>query len=106
MQDLAMSTDTPARPAEGGVRTALTVMAILSVVALAVVLRLADPLSSPVVPAEDPYTHMALVREHLRTGELDPMNTHETLYPPGLHGFLAVAVVLTGADLYDLTLYG
>lgn len=88
------------------VRATVAAVAIAAAVALGLVLRLADPLSSDVVPAEDPYTHMALVREHLRTGELDPLNEHETVYPPGLHGFMAAAVVLTGADLYDLTLYG
>lgn len=87
-------------------RIVLAVVALGMVVALGLVLRLADPLSSPVVPAEDPYTHMALVRDHLRTGELEPLNSYETVYPPGLHGFLAAIAVFTGADLYDLTLYG
>lgn len=73
---------------------------------LGVFLRLADPLSSPVVPAEDPYTHMALVREHLRTGELNPLNTGETVYPPGLHAVLAAAWVYTGSDLYGIVLLG
>ncbi len=89
--------------------TALTVVAVVAVsltIALGAVLRLSDPLSSPVVPAEDPYTHMALVREHLRTGELSPLNTESQLYPPGLHAFLAAAWVYTGTDLYDLVLYG
>lgn len=66
------------------------------------VLRLEDPLSSPVIPAEDPYTHMALVREHLRDGTLDPLNEPGTLYPPGMHALLAAVVVYTGADLYDV----
>jgi hypothetical protein len=88
------------------VRIAVAVTAIALAVAVGAVLRLAEPLASPVVPAEDPYTHMALVREHLRTGDLDPLNPKETVYPPGLHGFMAAAVVFTGADLYDLTLFG
>jgi hypothetical protein len=81
-------------------------LAIAAAIALGVVLRLADPLSSSVVPAEDPYTHMALVREHLRTGQLDGLWAHQDLYPPGLHGFLAAAWVYTGFDLYSITLYG
>lgn len=81
-------------------------LAVVAVLALGTVLRLADPLSSPVMAAEDPYTHMALVREHLRTGSLDALNPHEVVYPPGLHAFLAAAWVYTGADLYSLMLYG
>ncbi|MHB1261121.1 MAG: hypothetical protein ACYC2H_05335 [Thermoplasmatota archaeon] len=80
--------------------------ALLAAVAIGAVLRLSDAMANPVVPAEDPYTHMALVREHLRTGALDPLNARETVYPPGLHGFMAAAAVFTGADLYDLTLFG
>lgn len=68
--------------------------------------RLAEPLSSPVVPAEDPYTHMALVKEHLRDGSVEPIYEGGGLYPPGLHGFLAATWVYSGADLYDIFLYG
>jgi len=85
---------------------AVAICAIGLAVVVGVVLRLSDPLSSPVIPAEDPYTHMALVREHLRTGTLDPLNTHETVYPPGLHAFLAAAWTYTGSDLYGLVLIG
>ncbi len=84
----------------------VAVGAIGVAILLGVFLRLADPLSSPVVPAEDPYTHMALVREHLRTGELNPLNTGETVYPPGLHALLAAAWVYTGSDLYGIVLMG
>jgi hypothetical protein len=80
--------------------------AILAAIALGVSLRLEDPLSSPVIPAEDPYNHMALVREHIRTGSLDPLNADATLYPPGLHGFLAAVWVFTGVELYDLIRFG
>jgi hypothetical protein len=81
-------------------------VAVAAAIALGVVLRLADPLSNPVIPAEDPYTHMALVREHLRSGDLNPLNPHETLYPPGLHAFLAAAWVFSGADLYQIIRLG
>lgn len=80
--------------------------AVALAVALGAVLRVADPLSSSVIPAEDPYNHMALVREHLRNGELEPLNPGQTLYPPGLHAFIASAWVYTGADLYDLMRFG
>ncbi|HEV8358993.1 MAG TPA: hypothetical protein VGR28_00915, partial [Candidatus Thermoplasmatota archaeon] len=75
---------------------------MLAVVALAIVLRAADPLSNPVMAAEDPYAHMALVREHLRDGRLDPALGAAELYPPGLHAVLAVLWVYGGGDLYDL----
>jgi hypothetical protein len=84
----------------------LATLAIASAVAVGFVLRLADPLSSPVIPAEDPYTHMALVREHLRTGSLDPLYPNSGLYPPGLHAFLAAAWAYSGVDLYQVVLLG
>lgn len=80
----------------------LALVALTATLAVGVLLRLADPLSSSVVPAEDPYTHMALVRGHLRDGSLDPLFEGGTLYPPGLHAVLAAAWVYTGSDLYDL----
>lgn len=81
---------------------ALAVLGVALAVALGTVLRLVDPLSSPVIPAEDPYTHMALVREHLRDGNLDPLNEPGALYPPGLHSFLAAVWVYTGLDLPEI----
>lgn len=83
---------------------AIAALAVLAAGAVVVglVLRLEDPLSSPVIPAEDPYTHMALVNEHLRDGTMDPLNEPGTLYPPGMHALLAAVVVYTGADLYDV----
>ncbi|HEX2065558.1 MAG TPA: hypothetical protein VHI93_01980 [Candidatus Thermoplasmatota archaeon] len=84
----------------------LAVVATMAAVAVGFVLRLADPLSSPVIPAEDPYTHMALVREHLRTGTLDPLYKGGGLYPPGLHAFLATVWSFSGIDLYDIVLLG
>src|SRR5688572_26440747 len=71
------------------------IAAIAAILALGVVLRLVDPLSSPVIPAEDPYTHMAIVREDLRTGELQPLTEGADLYPPGLHAFLAAVLVFS-----------
>ncbi|HUR61785.1 MAG TPA: hypothetical protein VM286_05410 [Candidatus Thermoplasmatota archaeon] len=84
----------------------LAVLAIAAAVGLGFVLRLADPLANPVIPAEDPFTHMALVKEHLRTGTLDPLYAQGGLYPPGLHAFMAVAWSYSGIDLEQIVLMG
>src|SRR5688572_12920377 len=80
--------------------------AVLCAVAVGVSLRLKDPLSTPVIPAEDPYTHMALVREHMQDGTLDPLYEPGGMYPPGLHAVLAAAWAYTGADLYQIVRLG
>ncbi len=87
-------------------RVTLAVVALLATIVLGIGLRLVDPLSSPVIPGEDPYTHMAIVREHLRTGELEPLAAGAGLYPPGLHSFVAAVWVFTGADLYEIIRLG
>ncbi len=84
------------------VATAVMLVALVATVVLGLVLRLQDPLSSPAVPAEDPYTHMALTRSHLADGNIEPLYTTGTTYPPGLHSVLAATWVYTGADLYDI----
>jgi len=84
----------------------LAVAAIAATVTLGTLLRFVDPLSSPVIGAEDPYTHMAIVREHLRTGDLGPLTPEGDVYPPGLHSFLAAVWVFTGADLYEAVRLG
>lgn len=76
--------------------------AVLAAVALGIILRLVDPLSTPVIPAEDPYTHMVLVKEHLRLGVLESLNAGGGLYPPGMHAFLGALWVFSGIDLYQL----
>ena len=78
-------------------------VAVVAAVGYGLSVRLEDPLSTSVVPAEDPYTHMALIREHLRDGTLDPLNADGVLYPPGMHALLAAIMVYTGQDVYDLT---
>jgi hypothetical protein len=85
-----------------GAANVIGAVAVALTVAIGVLLRLEDPLSSTVVPAEDPYTHMVLVKEHLRTGTLDPLNPPGGLYPPGMHAYLAVLWSFTGASLYEL----
>ncbi|MBW3582097.1 MAG: hypothetical protein KY455_03265 [Euryarchaeota archaeon] len=86
--------------------TFVGVVAVVAAIGLGTMLRLADPLSSPVIPAEDPYTHMAYVREHVHDGNLDPLNEGGNLYPPGLHAFLAATWIYTGADLADIVRFG
>ncbi|MHB1262097.1 MAG: hypothetical protein ACYC2H_10330 [Thermoplasmatota archaeon] len=84
-------------------RAAALILALALAVGYGLSVRLEDPLSTPVVPAEDPYTHMALVREHLRDGSLDPLNPDGHLYPPGMHAMMAAILAYTGADLYEFT---
>lgn len=81
----------------------LVALAVTAAAAWAIGLRLVDPLSTRTIPAEDPYTHLALTREHLRDGSFEGLNGPEdTLYPPGLHAVLAVYAVHSGADLPTL----
>lgn len=68
--------------------------------------RFQEPASTHVIPAEDPYTHMALVRNHLADGNLDPLVQSGALYPPGMHAVIAAAHAFTGIDLHALFLYG
>lgn len=84
-----------------GAANVLGAVAVVLAVALGFLLRLEDPLSSPVVPAEDPYTHMVLVKEHLADGVLNPLDPDGQLYPPGMHAFLAALISFTGAELYE-----
>lgn len=84
----------------------LPLLGVLAAVAIGVELRLRDPLSGPVLAAEDPYNHMALVREHVRDGTLDPLNTGSRLYPPGMHAYVAAVWAYTGLDLHELMRFG
>jgi hypothetical protein len=77
-------------------------VAVALAIALGALLRLSDPLSTPVLPAEDPFTHMVLIKEHLLTGTLDPLNPPGGLYPPGMHALVAALWTFTGVDLYQL----
>lgn len=88
------------------IAVALAAAGVLAALAIGLTLRLDDPASNPVMAAEDPYTHMSLVREHLRDGRLEPQNPQGALYPPGLHGFLAAWWAYSGAELYDLMRFG
>lgn len=83
-------------------RYLLWTLSLAAAIGIGVLARLEDPLSTWVIPAEDPYTHMALVRDHLADGNLDPLHQGGRLYPPGMHAFVAAAWAFTGADLYTL----
>lgn len=87
-------------------RTAALIALIVGAVAFSVMARLEDPASSSVIPAEDPYTHMGLVRGHLADGEIEPLVDGGTVYPPGMHAVLAAVHAFTGLDLYTIFLYG
>ncbi len=86
--------------------TILGILAIFVTIVVGVALRLIDPLSTPVIPAEDPYTHMALIREHIRTGTLSPLDSESALYPPGMHALLGAIWAYTGMSLVDLIRFG
>jgi hypothetical protein len=85
-----------------GIAVALAFVAVAAALVVGWQLRMRDPSSSEVLPAEDPFMHMALVREHVRDGHLDPLNPGARLYPPGMHAYLAAAWVYTGTDLYEV----
>jgi hypothetical protein len=91
-----------ARPSNEVLVSVAALSALAGVLALATWLRLLDPLANPVMAAEDPYTHMSIVREHLRDGVLDPQNAQGALYPPGLHALVATLWVASGVELYQL----
>lgn len=82
------------------------VVLLLATVALGVLVRWEEPASTSVIPAEDPYTHMALVRSHLADGDIEPLVESGSLYPPGMHAVLAAAHAFTGAELEDLFRFG
>ena len=83
--------------------TGLLALALLAViVAYGVYLRLQDPLSDPVMGAEDPYSHVVFTKESLEKGAFgDSFHLGTEMYPPGLHAFLGVLVSLSGVDFYQ-----
>jgi hypothetical protein len=83
----------------------VAVAAIGGAIVFGTQLRADDPLSSPVMAAEDPFTHMQLVRSHIRDGDVTP-DKGQANYPPGLHSFLGAWWVFTGAPLYDIMRLG
>jgi hypothetical protein len=99
----SLSPGPSAGPRAGSV---LAGLAVAAAAVAALLMRLQDPASSLALPAEDPYTHLAIVKEALREGAFHPFNSGGGLYPPGLHALLATTAVYTGVGLYDLFRYG
>lgn len=81
----------------------MTALVVGGAFLLAVHYRLADPLSRPLIGAEDPYTHMVILKEMAAQGFIAP-STHLNypLYPPGLHALTLVLWTMSGASLYDV----
>jgi hypothetical protein len=90
------------RRTDASAGTVLAVALLMVILATGVWLRLEDPLSSDAMGAEDPYTHVVFVKEHLRRGYFDDVPVLGTsLYPPGLHAFTGIFAPLAGVDLYE-----
>ncbi|MGQ0535376.1 MAG: hypothetical protein ACT4PT_04820 [Methanobacteriota archaeon] len=82
--------------------TLLVCAALVAAIVVGIRLRLEDPLSATGLPAENPYTHLVLVRDHVADGSIDPLHARGALYPPGMHAVLAAAWISTGADLVSV----
>lgn len=75
---------------------------LASTLVLGVALRLADPLSTRALGAEDPYTHVVFTKEWLDQGYFaDSFHLGTSMYPPGMHAFVGAFAPLAGVDLYD-----
>ncbi len=73
---------------------------LLGIVVLGCALRLHDPLSTPVIGAEDPYTHLVLTKEALARGWFGGSQwLGGTGYPPGLHALGGVLAADSGTPL-------
>lgn len=83
---------------------ALVVAGLLVVLGLALVERWQEPASSPVIGAEDPYTHMVFVREHVAHGGFAAASDRigVGLYPPGMHALVGILWQDSGVDIYQL----
>lgn len=77
-------------------------LALAGIVLLGLLVRLVEPLSNPVLPAEDPFTHMVRLKSHLQAGAFEARTPTGNVYPPGMHALLAAVWAFTGGDLYTL----
>ncbi|HWG89608.1 MAG TPA: hypothetical protein VNZ52_02045 [Candidatus Thermoplasmatota archaeon] len=92
------------RPRRFTATHAVALVLLVGISIYAGMVRTVDPASTPVVGAEDPYTHMVFVKEHLDRGYFDDSFWIGTgLYPPGMHAWVAAVVATTGVDLYEFT---
>lgn len=75
---------------------------LLGILVLAGALRLQEPLKSPALAAEDPYTHVVFAKEIMERGAFgDSRQLGTTMYPPGLHALMVVLGPLTGFGVYE-----
>lgn len=82
--------------------TLLVLVFLAGIVAVGTYLRAEDPLSSPVIGAEDPYTHIVFIKESLVNGAFgDSFYLGTEMYPPGIHAFGGALAPLAGISLYD-----
>lgn len=80
----------------------LALAALAVIVAVGVHLRLQDPLSTRIIGAEDPYSHVVFTKESLEKGAFgDSFHLGTTMYPPGLHALLGPLVTLSGIDFHE-----
>ena len=76
-----------------------TLPLLVPVLAAALYVRLSDPLSSPVIAAEDPYTHIVFVKEWLANGRFgDSVALGVGMYPPGFHALVGALAAGAGID--------
>lgn len=90
---------------EGPSSTAMMVLtgtALVAIVAVGVSMRSVEPLSSPSLGAEDPFTHVVFTKEALKRGWFgDSFHLGTAMYPPGLHAFAGIVAPLAGVSVYD-----
>lgn len=93
-------------PLRSRASTSVGLLAVGAVVVLGIFVRLEDPLSTPVIPAEDPYNHMLRVKAHLGAGAIVPTGPYGELYPPGMHAAFAALWAFAGGELSTLFRFG
>jgi hypothetical protein len=80
----------------------LGALLIAGVAGIAMDVRLDGTGPSTGLPAEEPYIHMAAIRENLQSGSIGPMAGQDPTGPPGTQALLSAVWVYTGADLQEL----
>jgi asparagine N-glycosylation enzyme membrane subunit Stt3 len=90
------------RPRDTLASTLIVVAALAAIVGVGVHLRSIQPLSSPALAAEDPYTHVVFTKEALERGWFgDSWYLGTTMYPPGLHALAGTLAPHSGVTLYE-----
>ncbi|MHB8586503.1 MAG: hypothetical protein ACYDDF_11815 [Thermoplasmatota archaeon] len=84
----------------------LAVLLLVTVVGIAYEIRAVEPLASPVIVAEDPLTHIDLMKEDVARGFFAPSTElNMGLYPPGLHAWFGSVWMLSGIDAYQTAVW-